>query len=59
MIPSDRIRAVPDNSHTYILPTAEPGSLKHSVDVLESVLDLLLPVVLIEITVVVPTALTG
>jgi hypothetical protein len=44
--------------HTYILPAAETGSSKNSVNVLESVLDLLLPVVLIEVAVVVPAALT-
>ena len=58
MIPSDRIRAVPDNSHTYILPTTETSSSKNPVNVPESVLDLLLPVILIEIAIVVPPALT-
>lgn len=45
-------------SHTYILPTAEPGSSKDSVNVFESVLDLLLPIVLVEIAIVVPASLT-
>lgn len=48
-----------DTGSAHILPTPEASGLQDPFHVVECVLNLLFPVILVEIAVVVPAALTG